>query len=153
MELSDILLLTSKMCTNSCWWCGWTYCCIYLEANGDAWWRNVLWSKILFRSRTISHHSVMRFNIGKRTDVKWENEIHKLYKLYKQLKIANITKSTTDPRVEFSLPNWSYHKFKHKSWSNFNFRISIKHWHQNLKQTSVSRQILIKPSFSQDSIL
>ena len=34
---------------------------------------------------------------------------------------------TTDPRVEFSLPNQliiSYHKFKDKSWSNFIFRIS-----------------------------
>ena len=43
--------------------------------------------------------------------------------------IAN-SKGTTDPMIEFSLskkPNGSYHKFKHKSWSNFFFIISTKH--------------------------
>ena len=39
---------------------------------------------------------------------------------------VNIAKGTTDPRVEFILPK-SYCKFKHKSWSNFIFRISTKH--------------------------
>ena len=33
----------------------------------------------------------------------------------------------------------SYHEFKHKSWSNFIFRISTKHQLQNFKQTSTSR--------------
>ena len=33
----------------------------------------------------------------------------------------------------------SYHEFKHKSWSNFIFRISTKHQLQNFKQTSASR--------------
>ena len=32
-----------------------------------------------------------------------------------------------------------YHEFKHKSWSNFIFRISTKHQLQNFKQTSASR--------------
>ena len=32
----------------------------------------------------------------------------------------------------------SYHKFKHKSWSNFIFRISTKHQLQNFNQTSAS---------------
>ena len=32
----------------------------------------------------------------------------------------------------------SNHKFLHKSWSNYRFSISIKHWLQNLKQTSAS---------------
>ena len=46
----------------------------------------------------------------------------------------------------------SYHKFKHKSWSNFKFRISTKHQLQNLDQTSASWlnlkfKILTKPSF------
>ena len=44
----------------------------------------------------------------------------------------------------------SYHRFKHKSWSNFTFRISTKH-QQNLNQTSVfplnlNFKILTKPS-------
>ena len=38
----------------------------------------------------------------------------------------NIAKGTTDPRVEFILPK-SYCKFKHKSWSNFIFRILTQH--------------------------
>ena len=47
----------------------------------------------------------------------------------------------------------SYHKFKHNSWSNFIFRISIKHQLQNLNETSASRlnlkfKILTEPSFS-----
>ena len=47
---------------------------------------------------------------------------------------------------------WSYHKFWHKSWSNFIFLISIKHQFQNLNTTSASRlnlyfKILIKSSF------
>ena len=33
-----------------------SFCCIYLVANWDVPWRNVLWSEIIFRSRTISHH-------------------------------------------------------------------------------------------------
>ena len=33
----------------------------------------------------------------------------------------------------------SYHEFKHKSWSNFIFRISTKHQLQNFNQTSASR--------------
>ena len=46
----------------------------------------------------------------------------------------------------------SSNKFKHKSWSNFIFRISNKHQLQNLDQTSASRQnlrfkILTKPNF------
>ena len=46
----------------------------------------------------------------------------------------------------------SYHKFKHKSWSNFIFRILTKHQFQNLDQTSASRlnltfKILTKPNF------
>ena len=46
----------------------------------------------------------------------------------------------------------SYHKFKHKSWSNFIFRISTKHQLQSLNQRSASPQnlnfkILTKPSF------
>ena len=46
----------------------------------------------------------------------------------------------------------SFHKSKHKSWSNFIFRISTKHQLQNLKQTSASRlylkfKTLTKPSF------
>ena len=58
----------------------------------------------------------------------------------------------TLPKAQRTRELSSYHEFTvHKSWSNYNFRISIKHWHQNLKQTLVSRQILIKPSFSQDS--
>ena len=40
--------------------------------------------------------------------------------------IVNIAKGTTDPRVEFILPK-SYCKFKHKSWSNFIFRILTRH--------------------------
>ena len=61
----------------------------------------------------------------------------------------NIAKGTTDPRVEFSLTT-SYHKFKHKSWSNFIFRISTKH--QLLNQASASPinlkfKILTKLSF------
>ena len=59
----------------------------------------------------------------------------------------NIAKGTTHPRVEFSLP-----KFKHKSWSNFIFRISTKHQLQNLNQTSASHwnlkfKILTKHGF------
>ena len=46
----------------------------------------------------------------------------------------------------------SYHKFLHKSWSNFVFRISTKHQLQNLNQTSAFRlnlnfKILTKTSF------
>ena len=46
----------------------------------------------------------------------------------------------------------SYHKFKHKSWSNFIFIISSKWQLQNLNQTSAFRlnlnfKILTKPSF------
>ena len=33
----------------------------------------------------------------------------------------------------------SYHEFKHKSWSNFIFRISTKHELQNFNQTSASQ--------------
>ena len=33
----------------------------------------------------------------------------------------------------------SYHEFKHKSWSNFIFRISTEHQLQNLNKTSASR--------------
>ena len=67
----------------------------------------------------------------------------------------NIAKGATDPRVEFRLPKWpvgSYHKFSHRSWSYFIFRISTKHLLQNLNQISPSQlnlkfQILTKPSF------
>ena len=45
----------------------------------------------------------------------------------------NIAKGTTDLRDEFSL-----RKFKHKSWSNFIFRISTKPQLQNLNQTWAS---------------
>ena len=46
----------------------------------------------------------------------------------------------------------SYHKIKHKSWSNIIWGISTKHQLQNLNQTSASRlnlkfKILSKPSF------
>ena len=40
--------------------------------------------------------------------------------------LLNIAKGTTHPRVQFILPK-SYRKFKHKSWSNFIFRILTKH--------------------------
>ena len=69
--------------------------------------------------------------------------------------ILNIAKGTTDPGIEFILPiqsNFlgSYHKFKHKSWSNFIFRISTKH--QLLNQASafpinLKFKILTKLSF------
>ena len=47
----------------------------------------------------------------------------------------------------------SYHKFKHKSWSNFIFIISTKHQLQNLDQTSASWhnlkfKILTRPNFT-----
>ena len=62
----------------------------------------------------------------------------------------NIAKGTTDPRVELCYQ--SLNKFKHKSWSNFIFRISTKHSLQNHNQTSASRlnlkfKILTKASF------
>ena len=48
---------------------------------------------------------------------------------------------------------WFTHKFKHRSWSNFIFKISTKHLLKNLNQTSPSRlnlklKILTEPSFS-----
>ena len=52
--------------------------------------------------------------LAQNNQLKLEND-----QLRKQL---NIAKGTTDPRVEFFLP-----KFKHKSWSNFIFRISTQH--------------------------
>jgi len=54
----------------------------------------------------------------------------------------NIAKGTTDPRLECSCQSnffRSYSKVLHKFWSNFIFRISIKHQPQNLKQTSASK--------------
>ena len=65
----------------------------------------------------------------------------------------NIAKGTTDPRMSSSYQSnflGSYHKFKHKSWSNFIFRISTKH--QLLNQASASPinlkfKILTKLSF------
>ena len=54
----------------------------------------------------------------------------------------NIAKGTTDPRVECSYQSnffRSYHKFLHKSRSNFIFRISTKHQLRNLNQTSASQ--------------
>ena len=52
-------------------------------------------------------------------------------------------------KVTYRVPR----KFKHRSWSNFIFKISTKHLLQNLNQTSPSRlnlkfKILTKPSFS-----
>ena len=57
----------------------------------------------------------------------------------------------TLPKAQRTRGLSSYHKFKHKSWSNFIFRISTKHQLQNLNQTSASRlnlkfKILAKPS-------
>ena len=45
----------------------------------------------------------------------------------------------TLPKAQRTRGLSSYHKFKHKSWSNFIFRISIKHQLQNFNQTSASR--------------
>ena len=44
----------------------------------------------------------------------------------------------TLPKAQRTRGLSSYHKFKHKSWSNFIFRISTKHHLQNLNQTSAS---------------
>ena len=44
----------------------------------------------------------------------------------------------TLPKAQRTQGLSSYHKFKHKSWSNFIFRISTKHHLQNLNQTSAS---------------
>ena len=56
----------------------------------------------------------------------------------------------TLPKTQRTRGLSSYHKFKHKSWSNFKFKISIKHYLQNLNQISVFRlnfnfEILTKP--------
>ena len=45
----------------------------------------------------------------------------------------------TLPKAQRTRGLSSYHKFKHKSWSNFIFRISTKHQLQNFNQTSASR--------------
>ena len=45
----------------------------------------------------------------------------------------------TLPKAQRTRGLSSYHKLVHKSWSNFNFRILIKHQLQKLNQTSVSR--------------
>ena len=59
----------------------------------------------------------------------------------------NIAKGTTDPRVEFILPKLNYlriyHKFKHKSWSHFIFKISTKHQQKSQPNTSISTQLKI----------
>ena len=65
--------------------------------------------------------------------------------------IPNVAKSTTEPRVECLFLR-SHHKFLHKSWSNFIFRISSKHQLQNLNQTSASRlnfNFIISPKYQQ----
>ena len=49
-----------------------------------------------------------------------------LLKIVKKWNLKNIAKGTTDPRVEFILPK-SVCKFKHKSRSNFIFRILTQH--------------------------
>ena len=58
----------------------------------------------------------------------------------------------TLPKAQRTQGLSSYHKFKHKSWLNFIFRIWTKHQLQNLNQTSAfpwnkSFKILTKPSF------
>ena len=68
------------------------------------------------------------------------------------LKSLSISSSKTLPKAQRTRGLSSYHKFKHKSWSNFIFRISTKHLIQNLNQTpafpqNLSFKILTKPSF------
>ena len=46
-------------------------------------------------------------------------------------------KAKTLPKAQRTRGLSSFHKFKHKSWSNFIFRISTRHQLQNLNQTSV----------------
>ena len=58
----------------------------------------------------------------------------------------------TLPKAQRTRGLSSYHKFKHKSWPNFIFRISTKHQLQNHNETSASPQnlsfkILAKLSF------
>ena len=48
-------------------------------------------------------------------------------------------KKKTLPKAQRTRGFSSYHKFLHKSWSNFIFRISTKHLLQNLDQISVSQ--------------
>ena len=59
----------------------------------------------------------------------------------------NIAKGTTDPWVEFICITGSKCTVN-KTWTYYNFRISIKQWFQNLNQTSTSKlKILTKPCF------
>ena len=63
-----------------------------------------------------------------------------------------LTKGKTLPKAQrtwrLSSAYQSSNKFKHKSWSNFIFRISTKHQLQNLNQTSAS-QLILKLSLSE----
>ena len=67
-----------------------------------------------------------------------------------------LTKGKTLPKAQqtwrLSSAYQSSNKFKHKSWSNFIFRISTKHQLQNLNQTSASQLILKFKIFTKLSI-
>ena len=99
------------------WWSSYER---YMSCRRDMGNNNSFWNS--FKHQNINRHMKHCNNTLPRGRIYW-----------------NIAKGTTDPRVEFIFPKkptGSYHKFKHKFWSNFIFKISIKHFLQNLNQTS-----------------